>query len=233
MKSHTAHAWAYFLAAWQVPLFSANNASPETYDVALCGGRGTIQVQLVGSAGASFEINAVDNCPILRVDDVQDRADCAVYVYASVSDAGEVVASAQAVDSASDMGDHDYHADLNRMYNGLQVAQGRRLELDAAVPVPVPIAAASPSGARVVMRNLVVLVRFADHVNRCLPSVSDIDKLFNSDTYTYDASGVPVRTRLAASALLPSLARSIDRSVSSSLPCLPPRRTFRGSPAPR
>ena len=214
MKPGARHVCAVLLAAWQALFAGANLASPEAYDVVLCDGRGTVQVQLVGSAGASFEINTADNSPILRVDDyayayeygakAQDPPGCSTYMYASVTDAGEVVASTQAVDSASDLGDHDYHADLRKMYTSSQAARSRRLDADeaaaaAAVPVPVPIPTSLPSGGRTVMRNLVVLVRFADHASRCLPSASDIDKLFNSDTYTYDAAGVPVRTQLALS----------------------------------
>jgi hypothetical protein len=170
---------------------SANIASPEAYDVTLCGG-GNIQVQLVGSAGASFEIYTADGYPIVRTE--PDEGDCATYVYASVTDAGEIVASTQAVNASLDMGDHDYHADLKKLSGGLLRTRTRRqLDLD---PVPVPIPIPLPSGDQSVMRNLVVLVRFADHVDRCLPSVADMDKLFNSDTYTYDASGVPVRATL-------------------------------------
>ena len=188
--------WAAGLACFG----SANNASPETYDVVLCSG-GVIQVQLVGSAGMSFEVNTADNWPIARVDDAVEPG-CADYAYASVSDDGQVVASTEAVGSNASREAYDYRADLRKLGAGFQVARRRLLDLEAVsdAPVPVPIPPPLPSGERSVMRNLVVLVRFADHVNRCLPSVSDMDKLFNSDTYTYDAGGNPVRPLPLASA---------------------------------
>jgi hypothetical protein len=45
-----------------------------------------------------------------------------------------------------------------------------------------------------VMKNLVVLVRFADHVDRCLPPQSDFDELFNADTASVDKNGACVTT---------------------------------------
>ena len=99
--------------------------------------------------------------------------DGAKYVYAQLDKAGGLTPTRLLVGEASPA----VAGLVPRTLPQREVRQALRAERLATAPASAPSAAISPMGT---VKNIVILMRFANHTNRTLPSPSDFNTIFNA-----------------------------------------------------
>lgn len=167
----------------QVDQASACDANPTPYDVELADPGTSFEVRLVGSEHGSFEISEGTGHPVLPIFDWTDKSKVANYQYASFEDGVFVGTGTNVTDvKPEEMGFHSWQRDLHQLYQTDHSLERRRLMEGAPeYEFDEKLGRRRLVGSVGVLKNLVVLVRFADHTTRCLPPQEDFDTLFNSD----------------------------------------------------